>query len=317
MGDAAGELRFDGRVAVVTGGGRGLGRAHALLLAARGAKVVVNDVGAPTRSGEGHDPGPAEQVVAEIKAAGGEAVANSDTVATPAGGQAIIAQAMDTWGRLDILVQNAGNSRRNPLQDFTQEDFDAMLDVHLRGAFHVVSPAYKVMHKAQYGRVVMTASNAALYGAAGIVAYCTAKAGITGMCNVVAREGAAHNIKANCILPGGLTRLADGRDTSGFPATMAPETTSPMVGWLAHESCPVTGQYWISMAGRVARAYWAETPGVWRPDWTIEDVAREAPRAGSEGEPWVLDDPLTAFEDHILKSFAMNPGKVGFSMEKK
>jgi NAD(P)-dependent dehydrogenase (short-subunit alcohol dehydrogenase family) len=306
MNQPQGELRFDGRVAVVTGAGRGLGRAYARLLAARGAKVVVNDVGAPTRSGEGSDPGPARDVVVEIKSAGGEAIASTDSVATPQGGKAIIEAAMDAWGRLDILVQNAGNSRRAPLHEFSQEDFDAMLDVHLRGAFHVVSPAYRIMHKAGYGRVVMTSSNAGTYGTQNIVAYSTCKAGIIGMCNAVAREGAAVGVKANCIMPGAITRLAEGRDVSHYPPTMTPETVAPVVGWLAHEACSISGELVIAMAGRVARAYVAETPGVFRGDWTMEDVGREIDSARTSGADWDLGT-LEGFEEHITRSFAMNP----------
>jgi NAD(P)-dependent dehydrogenase (short-subunit alcohol dehydrogenase family) len=304
-GSTDSELRFDGRVAVVTGAGRGLGRAYAKLLAERGARVVVNDVGA-ARSGEGVDAGPAEDVVREIQAAGGEALACVESVATPAGGKAIVAAAMDTWGRLDILVQNAGNSRKAPLHEFPQEAFDSQLDVHLRGAFHVVSPAFKIMRLAGYGRVVITASNAGLYGTESIVAYSTCKAAAIGLSSVVAREGAACGVKSNCILPGAITRLAEGRDTSAYPPTMTPETVAPVVAWLAHERCTITGELMIAMAGRLARAYTVETPGVFREHWTVEDVARHVDEARTAGEPWVLS-PLTGFEDHILRSFAMNP----------
>lgn len=304
MNSAASELRFDGRVAVVTGAGRGLGRAYAIFLAQRGAKVVVNDTGS-VRSGEGHDPGPAEQVVQEIQAAGGEAVACTESVATPEGGKAIIETAVDSWGRLDILIQNAGNSRRALLHEFPQEDFDAMLNVHLRGAFHVVRPAFPIMRKAGYGRVVITSSNAGLYGTENRVAYSVCKAGLIGLANVVAREGAACGIKANCILPGAITRLAEGLDTTGYPPTMAPEIVAPAVGWLAHEACSITGELLISMAGRLARAYVVETPGVFRDHWTIEDVDREIDAARNSDQPWELST-LTGFEDHIFRSFAMN-----------
>ena len=140
------ELRFDDRVAVVTGAGRGLGRAYALLLASRGASVVVNDTGSSV-TGDGTDGGPAQEVVAEIKAAGGTAVACAESVASAAGGQAIIGTALDHYGRLDILVHNAGNVRRGSLKEMSYQDFDAVIDVHLRGAFHVVRPAFPVMHR--------------------------------------------------------------------------------------------------------------------------------------------------------------------------
>jgi NAD(P)-dependent dehydrogenase (short-subunit alcohol dehydrogenase family) len=305
MKDVSGELRFDGRVAVVTGAGRGLGRAYAKLLALRGAKVVVNDLGA-ARSGEGADSEPANEVVREITAAGGEATASTETVATYEGGARIIQTAMDRWGRLDILVQNAGNSRRAMLHEFAGRDFDALIDVHLRGAFHVVRAAYPVMRAAGYGRVVITSSIAGLYGTQNMVAYSTAKAGVIGLSNVIAKEGSAYGVKSNCVLPGAITRMAEGLDTAGYPSSMTPETVAPVVGWLAHESCTVTGELWSVMAGRLARAYVVETPGVFREHWTIEDVAREAQCARSADTCWELST-LAGFEEHIARSFAMNP----------
>src|SRR5215813_11161661 len=202
------QLRFDGRVAVITGAGRGLGRSYALLLASRGAKVVINDPGVSLQ-GEGTDATPAEQVVQEIKAAGGEAVACTESVATPQGGKAIIDAALDTWGRIDILIHNAGIVRRASLKEMTYEDFELVLDVHLRGAFHVVRPAFPLMCKAGYGRVVLTSSINGLYGNRLVVNYSVAKAGIIGLSNVVALEGAAEGVKSNVILPGAVTRMAE------------------------------------------------------------------------------------------------------------
>src|SRR5579862_3389189 len=171
------ELRFDGRVAVITGAGRGLGRAYALLLAARGAKVVVNDPGGRL-DGDGLDAGPAQQVVREIESRGGEAVACTASVATPAGGLAIIDAALDRFGRIDILIHNAGNVRKASMKEMTHEDFDAVLDVHLRGAFHVVRPAFPVMCRAGYGRIVLTSSIGGLYGNQQQTAYSVSKAGM-------------------------------------------------------------------------------------------------------------------------------------------
>ena len=206
------ELRFDGRVAVITGAGRGLGRSYAELLASRGAKVVVNDPGL-SMVGNGTDEHPADEVVAAIKAAGGEAVANMDSVASPAGGKAIIDTAINTYGRVDILIHNAGNVRRGSLCDLSYEDFEAVLDVHLRGGFHVVREAFPHMVKAGYGRIVLTGSIGGLYGNAGVVNYCMSKAGLAGLSNVAAIEGAAHNIKSNLILPAAVTRMSEGIDT--------------------------------------------------------------------------------------------------------
>ena len=297
------DLRFDDRVAVVTGGGRGLGRAYALLLAERGAKVIVDDPGG-SLTGDGVDSGPAHDVVAEITSAGGEAVACTESVATAAGGEAIVQTALDHYGRIDILVHNAGNVRRGSLKEMSYEDFDAVLGVHMRGAFHVVRPAFPVMCAAGYGRIVLTSSIGGLYGNHGVANYATAKAGIIGLNNVVALEGAADGVKSNVIVPGAVTRMAEGLDTSAYPP-MGPDLVAPVVGWLAHESCSVTGEIFLAIAGRVARAVIAETPGVYRPSWSVEDVGDciEAIRddAATVRFPVVPD----GHADHIRYSFQM------------
>ena len=300
---ARNELRFDNRVAVVTGGGRGLGRAYALLLGAKGAKVVVNDPGASIE-GSGLDAGPAEDVVKEIVAAGGEAVASTDSVATPEGGQAIIQTAVDNFGRIDVLVHNAGNNRRAPLAEMTYEDFDAILDVHLRGAFHVVRPAFALMTGAGYGRIVLTSSIGGLYGNHQVANYSAAKAGVIGLSNAAALEGEAVGVKCNVIAPGALTRLAEGLDTSAYPP-MGPELTAPVVGWLAHETCSISGEVLVTMAGRVARAWVSESKGVYRPSWSIEGVGEEIATIRDTNDPWVLPVVPSAFVDHIGNSFAM------------
>ncbi|MFD0689491.1 SDR family NAD(P)-dependent oxidoreductase [Actinomadura fibrosa] len=297
------DLRFDGRAAVITGAGRGLGRAYALLLAAKGAKVVVNDPGA-AMSGDGTDPGPADGVVREIEAAGGEAVANHDSVATPEGGQRIVATALDRYGRIDILIHNAGNHRPAPLAEMTYADFDAVLDVHLRGAFHVVRPAFPAMRDAGYGRVVLTSSIGGLYGNGRVANYAAAKAGITGLSNVVALEGAACGVTCNVVVPAAVTRMAAGLDTSAYPP-MDPDLAAPAVGWLAHESCSVTGEMLVAIAGRIARAFVAETPGVHRPSWTIEQVGEDIAAIRDTGDPWILPVVPSAHDDHISRSFAM------------
>lgn len=295
------ELRFDNRVAVVTGAGRGLGRAYALLLASRGARVVVNDTGGAL-TGDGTDAGPARQVVAEITAASGEAVACVDSVATAAGGQAIIQTALDHYGRIDILIHNAGNVRRASLREMSYHDFDAVIDVHLRGAFHVVRPAFPLMCDAHYGRIVLTSSIGGLYGNHGVANYAAAKAGVVGLSNVVALEGAADGVLCNVIVPSAVTRMADGLDISAYPP-MGTELVAPVVGLLAHESCPVTGEMLVAIAGRVARAFVAETPGVHRPSWSIEDVAEQIDAIRYFPAPLVFPVVPDGHADHIRYSF--------------
>lgn len=297
------ELRFDDRVAVITGAGRGLGRAYALLLAERGAKVIVNDPGV-SMQGEGIDAGPAEQVVREIRAAGGEAAASTDSVATPEGGQAIIQAALDHFGRVDILIHNAGIVRRGSLAELSYADFETVLDVHLRGAFHVVRPAFPLMQAAGYGRIVLTGSINGLYGNANVVNYSVAKAGIIGLSNVAAIEGAAHGIKSNVILPGAVTRMADGLDTSAYPP-MDPELVAPAVGYLAHESCAISGEMLAAMAGRVARAYASETRGVFRPEWSIEQIAADLDAIRDTGDALLFPPVPDGHLDHLRYSFAM------------
>lgn len=295
------ELRFDGRVAVVTGAGRGLGRAYALLLASRGAKVVVNDTGGAL-TGAGTDAGPAQQVAGEIAAAGGDAVASIESVATPEGGQAIIAAALDRYGRIDILIHNAGNVRRASLKEMSYQDFDAVIDVHLRGAFHVVRPAFPLMCDAHYGRIVLTSSIGGLYGNHGVANYAAAKAGLVGLSNVVALEGAADGVLCNVIVPSAVTRMADGLDISAYPP-MGTDLVAPVVGLLAHETCPVTGEMLIAIAGRVARAVVAETPGVHRPAWSIENVAEQIDAIRYLAAPLVFPVVPDGHSDHIRYSF--------------
>ncbi len=297
------ELRFDDRVAVITGAGRGLGRAYALLLGSKGAKVIVNDTGTSLR-GEGSDSGPAEEVARTIVAAGGDAFASRESVATGQGGRAIIQSALDCYGRIDILIHNAGIVRSAPLKEMTFDDFDAVLDAHLRGAFHVVQPAFVRMCDAGYGRVVLTSSIGGLYGNHRIANYATSKAGLIGLCNVVALEGAAEGVRCNVILPGAVTRMAEGIDTSAYPP-MGPELTAPIVAWLAHEACSISGEMLVSMAGRVARAFIVETPGVYQPSWTIEEVGERLAAIRSPDDLWMLPVVPSAHIDHIRRSFAM------------
>jgi NAD(P)-dependent dehydrogenase (short-subunit alcohol dehydrogenase family) len=298
--------RFDGRVAIVTGAGRGLGRAYAELLGAKGARVVVNDNGS-AMAGDGGDAGPAEEVAAAIRAAGGEAVACAESVATADGGRSIVSAALDAFGRLDVLIHNAGNVRYGGMDAISDEDFRAVVDVHLIGAFNVVRPAFPAMARAGYGRVVLTGSIGGLYGTHQVVNYGVSKAGMIGLNNVVAIEGEAHGIRSNIILPGAVTRMADGLDISQYPP-MGPDLVAPVVGWLAHEDCSITGEMLVSVAGRVARAFVAETEGVYRPGWTIDDVAAEIDAIRDTARQWTLAPVPSGFAEHLERSFAMATG---------
>ena len=299
------ELRFDGRVAVITGGGRGLGRAYALLMASRGCKVVVNDLGGAIR-GDGPDTSVAQSVVDEIVAAGGEAIANADSVATPEGGRAIIQAALNEWGRVDALIHNAGNVRYGSIRDISYDDFKSVVDVHLMGAFHVVQAAFGPMCDQNFGRIVLTSSIGGVYGNKNCVNYGAAKSGMIGLNNVAALEGEEFNVKSNVIVPSAVTRMAEGIDISQYPP-MDPELVAPVVAWLAHEACSVTGEMVASIAGRISRMFLAETRGVYRPEWTIEDVAAACEQFHDKGSenPQVLDFGLHGHVDHIGYSFAM------------
>jgi NAD(P)-dependent dehydrogenase (short-subunit alcohol dehydrogenase family) len=297
------DKRFDGRVAVITGAGRGLGREYAHLLGSKGAKVVVNDSGSSIK-GEGVDASPAQQVVREVKSSGGDAIACTESVATFEGGKAIIDAALARYGRIDILIHNAGNVRYGSMEEMTQQDFEAVVDVHLMGAFHVVRHAFPVMARAGYGRIVLTSSIGGLYGTHNVVNYGVSKAGIIGLNNVVAIEGAAKGIKCNIIAPGAVTRMAEGLDVSQYPP-MGPELVAPVVGWLAHESCSITGEMLVSMAGRVARVLIAETQGVYRPNWSIDQVAEQIDAIRDTGNLWMLPPVPSGYLDHLQRSFDM------------
>lgn len=301
-------LRYDGRVAVITGAGRGLGRAYAILLASRGATVVVNDNGV-SRYGEGGGADPAQEVVDEIRKAGGQAMAATDSIASPDGARAIIEAAVKQFGRLDILIHSAGINRSLPLRDMTWEQFSATLGVHLHGAFHLVHAALPIMCDAGYGRLVMTSSIAGLYSQKNLAAYAASKAGLIGLSHTIAHEGAPHGVTCNAIIPSAVTRLSEGRDTSSFPDTMTPQTVAPAVAWLVHEDCKSTAEIYLMLAGRVAKAFVAETVGVFREEWTIEDVANRFDEIESTDHLKVFRPYPSGFMDHLEYSFKMNPPK--------
>lgn len=295
------ELRFDDRVAVITGAGRGLGRSYALLLASRGAKIVVNDNGSGHR-GDAIVANPAQDVVDEITSAGGTAIACTASVATPEGATEVIQSAMDAWGRIDILVHNAGNVRYGSIAELSVEDFDAVLDVHLRAGFFLAKAAMPHMIGAKYGRVVMTSSCSGFYGSKNTVNYGVSKAGLMGLNNVIALEGGEHGIRSNTIVPAAVTRMADGLDTSAYPP-MEPELVAPMVAWLCHESCQITGEHLIAAAGRMARAFATETKGVFQTAWSIEDIAERIEEIRDPSDQWTFPPYPSGMADHLGKSF--------------
>jgi NAD(P)-dependent dehydrogenase (short-subunit alcohol dehydrogenase family) len=255
-------IDLGGQVVVVTGAGRGLGRLYAMDLARRGAAVVVNDVGS-TMGGHGTDAGIADGVVQEIAEAGGVAVASHDSVASAEGGRAIVATAVDTFGRLDAVVSNAGIFHTVPFEELAAEDWRRMLDVHLNGSFYLCQPAFRAMKAQGGGRFVFIASSAGLFGQPNSAHYAAAKAGIVGLANVIAIEGAPHGILANCVLPFGYSRMvsetvgdrAQLGDALPFLDAIDPELVVPVVSLLASRACTFTHRCYSACAGRFARVF--------------------------------------------------------------
>jgi NAD(P)-dependent dehydrogenase (short-subunit alcohol dehydrogenase family) len=264
------DVGFDGKVAIITGAGGGLGRQHALLMASRGALVVVNDLGGAV-DGTGSDKGAAERVVDEIKALGGEAAADTNSVATPEGGAAIVQTAIDAFGRVDIVVNNAGILRDRAFHNMEPDLVDPVLDVHLRGAFNVTRPAFVHMREQGYGRIVSTSSAAGLFGNFGQTNYGAAKMGLVGLTRVLAVEGAKYNIKANAIAPLALTRMTE-NIMGGLGDKLDPALVSPLVAFLASDACDATGRVFSVGGGRVAEVFIAETKGFVQTDLTVEAI---------------------------------------------
>jgi NAD(P)-dependent dehydrogenase (short-subunit alcohol dehydrogenase family) len=257
----ADEIRFDGRVAVITGAGGGLGRAHALLLASRGAKIVVNDLGG-SMDGAGADATPAQKVCDEIKAAGGEAVPNYDSVSEWDSAQSIIKTAIDSFGKVDILINNAGILRDKSIMKMEIADWDLIMAVHLSGTFFCTKAAFPFMREAGYGRILSTASAAGLYGNFGQTNYGAAKLGIAGMMNSVKLEGAKYNIKANTLVPVAGTRLTATVMPPQVVEKLKPEFVSPLAAYLVSEPCELSGAMMVAGAGYFSRAAVVEGPGV-------------------------------------------------------
>jgi NAD(P)-dependent dehydrogenase (short-subunit alcohol dehydrogenase family) len=299
-------IRFEEQAVVVTGAGRGLGRLYVLEFARRGARVVVNDLGGSV-DGAGADQSVADQVVREIKAEGGDAVASYDSVETPAGGKAIVSCALDHFGRIDAVVSNAGIFSTPSFEDLTSEQWRQMLRVHLDGAFHLGQSAFRVMKGQGYGRLVFIASSAGLFGQPNSAHYAAAKAGTVGLANVIAIEGEQFGVKANTVLPFGYSRMVTStlgeeeaealRDASGFMRAIEPELVVPMVIYLASRSCEFTHRNYSACAGRFARVFiglgdgWVAAAGS-KP--TAEDIETHLAEV-SATEPFIV--PASIFDE--------------------
>jgi NAD(P)-dependent dehydrogenase (short-subunit alcohol dehydrogenase family) len=282
-------LRFDEQVAVITGAGGGLGEQYALLLASRGARVVVNDIGGSV-TGNGRDAQAAQAVAAEINRQGGQSVADTHSVTSPEGGQAIIDTALSTWGRVDIVINNAGIVGDAPFDEMTPDRLRPLVEVHLNGAFNVTQPAWKVMRRQRYGRVLNTCSAAGILGAENMSNYGAAKTGLIGFTRVLAAEGSKDNIKVNAVAPIAFTRMLthsiDGAAQPDDPSAQAilddlvgrylrkldPALVAPVAAYLTHADCPVSGEIYTVGAGHVARFFIGRTRGFHSPTLTVEDV---------------------------------------------
>ena len=265
-------LSFDGRVALITGAGGGLGRTYALELARRGAAIVVNDLGG-TVDGSGASAGPAQAVVDEIEAAGGTAIADGHSVADPFGADAMVNAALDHLGRLDIVINNAGVIRDEAFHKVTSDAWQTVSDVHLTGTLLVSRAAIGHMREQGYGRIVNTTSPAGFYGNFGQASYAAAKMGIIGLTRVLAIEGARRGVQANAIAPGAMTRMTeDVMGTMAETLDLRPELVAPVVAYLAHERCGMSGEVISAAFGRVAKVFIGSTPGYFSRDLTAESV---------------------------------------------
>jgi NAD(P)-dependent dehydrogenase (short-subunit alcohol dehydrogenase family) len=302
-------IRFDGRVAIVTGAGRGIGKAHALLLAERGARVVVNDLGSAS-SGDGSDSGPAEQVAAAIRAAGGDAVSDASDIASAEGAAQLVRRALDAYGRVDVLVNNAGIFVPGEFPTLEVSELRRYFDVHVGGSFNVTRECWPHMVRSGYGRIVMTTSHGIL-GSAPLIAYGTAKGGVFALARALAVTGQGLGITVNSIAPVAATRLAgsedDGASGEGILDGSTPALVSPLVALLCHESCPVSGETFLSGGRRHARVFVAETEGYVHPDTDItpEVVAGHWAQIMDESDHYVPADTGTWMKENAARIAAV------------
>jgi len=277
------QFKFDGKVAVVTGAGHGLGRSHALELARRGAKVLVNDLGGNI-DGTGGSSEAAKTVVEEIKAMGGQALANGGSVSDPKGAQSIIDDAMNAWGRVDILINNAGILRDKSFKNMTMEDYRLVVDVHLIGTVLVTKSVWPIMNEQEYGRIVVTTSASGLWGNFGQTNYSAAKLGAVGFMNTLAKEGAKKNIKCNAIAPIAGTRMTEGLMPKAMLDQLKPEQVTPGVIYLCTDEAP-NGFILQAGGGRFFRAQMMENQGVSIKEPTVENVAEKWKEVGDMSKP--------------------------------
>ena len=298
------DIRFDGRVALITGAGGGLGRTYAIEIAKRGGKVVVNDLGGKTDgTGGGHSM--ADTVVKEITEAGGEAIANYDSVSTPEGGEAMVKATIERFGKVDIVINNAGILRDKTFAKLAPEDLEIVLDVHLKGAFFVTQPAFRNMKENGYGRILFTASGAGVFGNFGQTNYGAAKMGLVGLSNVLAQEGLKSNIKCNVITPIARTRLTE-QLLGPMADKLSPECVTPLSIYLVSEQSNITHEIFDVGGGRYARVFigmtpgWAKGPGV---PASVEEIAANIETIRNP-EGYVIPDSIAGEMQAIAKSLS-------------
>jgi NAD(P)-dependent dehydrogenase (short-subunit alcohol dehydrogenase family) len=296
------DIRFDGRVAIITGAGGGLGKTYALEIGRRGGSVVVNDLGGAA-DGTGSGSSMADAVVKEINEAGGKAVANYDSVATPEGGEAIVQTALDNFGKVDIVINNAGILRDKTFVKLPPEDLEIVLDVHLKGAFYVTQPAFRNMKENGYGRILFTASGAGVFGNFGQTNYGAAKMGLVGLSNVLAQEGQKYNIKSNVIAPIAKTRLTE-QLLGAMADKIEPDCVTPLSVYLVSEQCELTHEIFDVGGGRYARIFIGLTPG-----WvkgagepaTVEEIAANIDQIRDPGD-YTIPESIAGEMQAVMKA---------------